>query len=42
LTNGVELRGTRQHSQIVRAWHVSTSQLTLAVRLMLRSRWPFA
>jgi hypothetical protein len=27
---------------VVRAWHVSTSQLTLAVRLSLRSRWPFA
>ena len=31
-TDGVELRGTRQHSRIVCAWHVSTSQLTLAVR----------
>jgi len=36
LTNGVELRRARFHSQIVRAWHVSTSQLTLAVRLGVR------
>jgi len=32
-TNGVELRGAGRDSRIVRAWHVSTSQLTLAVRL---------
>jgi hypothetical protein len=30
LPNGVELRGTSSHSPIVRAWHVSTSQLTLS------------
>jgi len=28
--NGVKLRGTSLDSQITRAWHVSTSQLTLA------------
>jgi hypothetical protein len=33
--NGVELRGTSLDSQIVRAWHVSTSQLTPAVRRQL-------
>jgi hypothetical protein len=33
LTNRVEPRGARSHSRVVRAWHVSTSQLTLAVRL---------
>ena len=38
LTDGVELRGARSYSRIVRAWHASTSQLTLAVRL----RWPSA
>ena len=32
-TNRVEPRGARSHSRVVRAWHVSTSQLTLAVRL---------
>jgi hypothetical protein len=33
LSNRVEPRGTRSHSRTVRAWNVSTSQLTLAVRL---------
>jgi hypothetical protein len=33
LSNRVEPRGTRSDSRTVRAWNVSTSQLTLAVRL---------